>query len=396
MVQSGCGPDFVAPAAAYAAIYRQIVVTLQGAAAFPALRDQFYGLLVERGVAYEPRGEIPEVQMVAVELAEDADVEAILVGLRAQALVAAAEQNSPLRLGQVAPVNDPLYWDQWALRRISAEAAWAAAGPAPSVIVGIVDTGISTAHPDLAGHLWSDAAGNHGFNVIAGNHQVEDLDGHGTLLAGTVGAISNNGVGIAGTEWPIRLMALKFHDERTPPSAWLAALAIVWGVVRGARVINAAWDLGLPRQFLRPVIDFVGGPLFGAVFVAGAGNDGLDNDVMPTYPASYNLPNVVSVMASDEYDDRPGFSNYGPTTVHLAAPGVRVLSTHSYLATPQWRKYSGTSPACAHVASAAALVKALHPGWTPAQIRARLVATVDPSPHLRCVARGRLNLAQAI
>jgi subtilisin family serine protease len=334
--------------------------------------------------------------MVAVELAEGQDVKAILEHLRANVLVATAEQNRPLRLSQVAAVNDPLYWDQWALHRISAEAAWAAAGPAPSVIVAVVDTGISTTHPDLAGHLWTDAAGHHGFNVIALNHQVEDLDGHGTMVAGTVGAISNNGLGIAGAEWPIRLMAIKFHDERTPPSAWLAAFGIAWAVAQGARVITAAWDLGFPLRFLRDVIAFVGHPLIGTVFVAGAGNDGLDNDVLPTYPASHNLQNVISVMASDEYDDKPGFSNYGATTVHLAAPGVRILSTHSYLATPQWRMYSGTSPACAFVANAAALVKALHPGWTPAQIRARLIATVDPSPYLRCVARGRLNLAQAI
>jgi subtilisin family serine protease len=394
MTHSDCGPDFVAPDAPYAAVYRQIVVTLQGSAEFRVLRDRFYGLLED--VGYEPLGEIAALKMVAVELVEGEDVQAVLANLRAQTIVGTAEQNRPLRLGQVAAVNDPLYWDQWALRRISAEAAWAAAGPAASVIVAIVDTGISTLHPDLAGHLWSDAAGHHGFNVIAGNHHVEDLDGHGTLLAGTVGAISNNHLGIAGTQWPIRLMALKIHDERTPPSAWLAALAIVWAVPRGARVITAAWDLGLPLVFLRQVIDFVGRHPFRAVFVAGAGNDGLDNDVLPTYPASYDLPNVISVMASDEYDDKPGFSNYGAATVHLAAPGVRILSTHSYLARPQWRMYSGTSPACAHVANAAALVKALHPGWTPAQIRARLIATVDPSPYLRCVARGRLNLAQAI
>jgi len=394
MMQSDRGQNLIAPDAAYAVIYRQLVITLRGNAEFPILRNRLYELL--KGVEYEPLGEIPEFRMVAITLGPGEDVHAVLGTLRNHAIVATAEQDRPLRLGQVPPVNDPLYWDQWALRRISAEAAWAAAGAAASVTVAIVDTGISTGHPDLAGHLWSDAAGHHGFNVIAGNHQVEDLDGHGTLLAGTVGAISNNGVGIAGTQWPIRLMALKFHDERTPPSAWLATLAIAWALPRGARVITAAWDLGIPLDFLRQASDAAGHPPYRTIFVAGAGNDGLDNDVLPTYPASYALPNVISVMASDEDDDKPGFSNYGATTVHLAAPGVRILSTHAYLATPQWRMYSGTSPACAHVSSAAALVKALHPGWTPAQIRARLIATADPSPYLRCVARGRLNLAQAI
>lgn len=394
MTQDDHGPEVFAPDSAYGGIYRQVVVSLQGPAQFSVLRDQFFALLED--VQYEPFGEIDELKMVAIQLGEGEDVEEVLEDLRAHEIVGTADQNRPLRLSQAAVVNDPLFWDQWALRKISAPAAWPAAAAAPPVVVAIVDTGISTTHPDLVGHLWTNAAGHHGFNVIAGNHRVEDVDGHGTLLAGTVGAVSNNLLGIAGAGWPIRLMAVKFHDERTPPSAWYAALAIVWAVVNGARVINAAWDLGLPLPFLRQVIDFVGGPLFRAVFVAGAGNDGLDNDVLPTYPASYNLPNVISVMASDEYDDKPGFSNYGAATVHLAAPGVRILSTHSYLATPQWRMYSGTSAACAHVAHAAALVKALHPGWTPAQIRARLIATVDPSPYLRCVAGGRLNLAQAI
>jgi subtilisin family serine protease len=386
------GHEILTPVAAYAAIYRQIVASLVDTDDFPALRARFHELL--KDVRYRPLEDIPELRMVAVELAEGEDVGRVLERLQRNEIVKTAEQNRPLRLGRAAVVNDPLYPEQWALRQISAEAAWAAAGAAVPVVVAIIDTGISTAHPDLAGHLWNDGAGNHGRNVIAGNHQVEDMDGHGTLLAGTVGAISNNALGIAGAGWPIQLMAVKFHDARTPPSAWYGTVAIVWAVLHGAQVINAAWDVGLPLAFLRLAIQFAG--FAGVVFAAGAGNDGLDNDLLPTYPANYNLPNVISVMASDEEDDKPGFSNYGAATVHLAAPGIRILSTHSYLASPQWRMYSGTSPACAHVAHAAALVKALHPAWPPPQIRARLVATVDPSRWLKCVALGRLNLARAI
>jgi subtilisin family serine protease len=385
-------PELSDPVAAYAAVYRQIIVSLQDKAEFSRLLERFYGLL--KDVRYRRLGEIPELRMVAVELAEGEDVARILEFLQGDEIVETAEQNRPLRLSLVPPVNDPLYPQQWALPKISAPAAWAASGGAAPVVVAIIDTGISTTHPDLVAHLWNDGAGHHGKNVLAGNFQVEDLDGHGTMLAGTIGAISNNALGIAGAAWPIELMAVKFHDVRTPPTAWLGVVAIVWAVVHGARVINAAWDLGLPVASLRKAIQFAG--VAGVVFVAGAGNDGLDNDVLPTYPASYNLPNVISVMASDEEDDKPGFSNYGAATVHLAAPGVRILSTHSYYVNPQWRLYSGTSAACAHVAHAAALVRALHPGWTPAQIRARLIATADPSRWLRCVAGGRLNLANAI
>jgi subtilisin family serine protease len=109
--------------------------------------------------------------------------------------------------------------------------------------------------------------------------------------------------------------------------------------------------------------------------VAAAGNEGTDNDVLPTYPASWALPNVVSVMATNHHDDRPGFSNYGRNTVHIAAPGVGVLSTHYYLGAERWRNYSGTSAAAAQVTAAAALSSALKTGWPRF---AHLMASVDP------------------
>ena len=133
--------------------------------------------------------------------------------------------------------------------------------------------------------------------------------------------------------------------------------------------------------------------------------------MLPTYPASYggqpyNFTNVISVMASDfvsvrhaaDLDDKAPFSNYGKTRVHLAAPGVGVLSTDTHFAANpgRWKPYSGTSPACAHVAYAAAILKALNPLWTPLEIRDHLIASVDKSPWLACVAKGRLNLDRAV
>src|SRR5262249_10548248 len=154
--------------------------------------------------------------------------------------------------------------------------------------------------PDLLTHLWDDGAGNHGFNVLTLTNNVEDMDGHGTLLAGTIAAVSNNTIGIAGSPWPISLMAVKFHDVRTPPNAVNALIAIFCAVLSGAKVINAAWHLGMPRDFLKVAIEFANAR--GVIFVAGAGNDGLDNDnsvMQPTYPASYLVDNVVSVMATN-------------------------------------------------------------------------------------------------
>jgi subtilisin family serine protease len=396
------------PPPTYEEIYRQIAITLRASDDFAKRCNESYALL--EGVQYKKLIEVKEMRLVAIQLEPSEDIGHVLEGLRRSGIVEAAEQNRVLRSSQV--VNDPLYWDQWALGRMGAEPAWQHALAtldlgAPGVVVAILDSGIHTGHPDLAGHIWDDGAGRHGFNLLTSTFDVSDTHGHGTLLAGTIGAVSNNATGIAATEWPIRLMAVKFLDIRTPPTALSGALAIWWAVTHGAKVIAAAWGIGIPLVFLRVAIWFAN--LAGVVFIAAAGNDGLDNDRLPTYPASYGgppfaLPNVVSVMASDfvsiresaSYDDKAWFSNYGQTTVHLAAPGVGILSTQAYFGRPRWRAYSGTSAACAHVAYAAALLKALNPAWSPSELREHLVASVDKSPWLDCVAEGRLSLDRAV
>jgi subtilisin family serine protease len=384
----------------YEQIYQQIIVTQPKGGTARELNDTVRSVLGGAQIKFHRIGRIDELGISAIQLVPGADVPRALGLLRGAGKFRAVEQNRPLRL---QAVDDPLYWDQWALRRMAAEPAWAHAlrtldPAAPGVIVAVIDSGINTAHPDLAGHLWDDGAGHHGRNLLTDTFDVSDADGHGTLLAGTIGAISNNATGIAAAEWPVRLMAVKFHDVQHPPNAWSGANAISWAVTNGARVLNGAWGVGVPFFCLRTALEFADAN--DAVFIAAAGNDGLDTDELPTFPAAYgappyNLPNVISVMASDADDDKAWFSNYGATTVHLAAPGVGVLSTHSYFGTPQWRPYSGTSPACAHVTYAAALLKAMNPRWTPTQIREHLVASVDNSPWLKCVAHGRLNLDRA-
>jgi subtilisin family serine protease len=343
-------------------------------------------------------------------LAPGKDVEAVCNHVISVGVAVTAEQNRVLHSAQVnAPVvNDPLYRHQWALPQIGAEPAWlrarAIVNPnAPGVVVAVVDSGIQTAHPDLVNHLWDDGFGNHGFNTITGGGNVFDGDGHGTRLGGVIGALSNDAVGIAAAEWPLRLMALKFIDIRNRPNAWSGAQAIVLALLGGADIICCAWGVGVPFEILRLAILLANGwgPT-GVVVVAAAGNDGLDNDLLPTFPASYPAcPNLVSVMASDRGDDRAWFSNYGLATVHLAAPGVRVLTTDTYFGAPQWREFSGTSASCALVTYAAALIKTINPGWSPTQIRDHLVASAVPSPvypgpWLRCVSLGRLSLDRAV
>ena len=263
----------------YAEIYRQIAIILPEGGEFEKQKLEVYKIL--EGVDYETLSEVPDLRLVAIQVAPGEDLSRILVDLRrARDVVETAEQNRVLRPSWV--VDDPLYRHQWALWRIGAESAWQHALAtlnlvAPGIIVAIVDSGVHTGHPDLAGHLWTDGAGHHGRNLLTNTFDVSDTDGHGTLLAGTVGAISNNATGIAAAEWPIRLMAVKFLDIRNPPTALSGALAIWWAVTHGAQVITAAWGVGIPSPILQVAIWFAN--VFNVVFVAAAGNDGLDNDV---------------------------------------------------------------------------------------------------------------------
>jgi subtilisin family serine protease len=397
----------------YAEIYRQIAIIGVHGGDFERLKLEVDKIL--DGVEYVTVADVSELRLLVIQVAPGEDVAQALADLReAKGVVESAERNRVAQSFFV--VDDPLYRHQWALGRIGAEPAWqhalATLNPAaPGVIVAIVDSGIHAGHPDLAGHLWDDGFGHHGFNVLTNTFDGgTDRDGHGTMLAGTVGAISNNMRGIAAAEWRVQLMAVKFLDTHTPPTPVYGALGVYWAAKLGARVIVAAFGVTTPSPILALAIAYANAR--DAVVIAAAGNDGLNNDVFPTYPASYggppfNLPNVVSVMASkrpdydalgalDLRDDKAWFSNYGRVGVHLAAPGVDVLSTGTYFGTAQWRAYSGTSPACAHVAYAATLLKALNPTWKPKDIRDHLVASVDWSPWLACVSRGRLSLDRAV
>ncbi|MBM4442569.1 MAG: S8 family serine peptidase [Candidatus Rokubacteria bacterium] len=308
------------------------------------------------------------------------------------------ERNRAMRVSAIP--DDPLYGEQWALRRIGLEEAWHSiqTPPASAVTVAVVDSGTATAHPDLAGALWTNLLPTigdyHGARFIGmvQDGAIEDDDGHGTRLAGTIAAVTNNAGGIVSAGWPaaISIMTLKFFDLTTPPSSASAAQAIAYAVRERARVINLSWDVGMPLDVLRVALDYAAAQ--DVVVVAAAGNDGTDNDELPTWPANYSMGNLISVMATDVYDDRASFSDYGATTVHLAAPGVGVLTTDLTLSSlAQYRGYGGTSAACALVSAAAALLRALNPGWPASLVREHLMASADVLPSLQTFAGGRLN-----
>ncbi|HUR57743.1 MAG TPA: S8 family serine peptidase, partial [Opitutaceae bacterium] len=236
----------------------------------------------------------------------------------------------------------------------------------------------------------------HGINVLNGTGNPADDWGHGSHVAGIVGAVTNNGVGIAGVAWRVKIMACKFIDPAGNYSVSDAIKCIDYARLNGARIINASWgnysftSVALQNAFaaLRNA---------GIIVTAAAGNDANNNDLVPLYPASYAFDNIVAVAATDRADARAGFSNYGATSVDLGAPGAPVFSTwagndHDY------RYNDGTSMAAPHLAGACALLWTRFPNDTHQQIIDRILTTVDPLPTLagRTRSGGRLNLAAAL
>jgi thermitase len=298
--------------------------------------------------------------------------------------------------------SDPLYREQWAWKKMEAEAAWSRLREARRAqpTVAIVDWGVQRDHEDLDYDLVS------GDRVIPPyNGDFSDDYGHGTMLAGTIGARANNDRGGRGAVPSARLMAIKFIDVHTPPISKYAAEAIKCAVDGGAQIINASWDVGLNSPDLRGAFEYAATK--GCLLVVAAGNDGSDNKRYPAFPASFGFPNMIVVMATDRRDQKPGFSNYGEN-VDLAAPGVDIVTTSPYLCpppvsssrsyNPAYRSYTGTSPAAAHVSGAAALLLSIDDRWRPEEIREHLIASADPVTNLEgiCRAGGRLNLKRAV
>ena len=244
----------------------------------------------------------------------------------------------------------------------------------------MIDTGVDYNHPDLAANIWTnpgeiagdgiDNDGNgyvddvHGYDFINNDGNPMDDHGHGTHVAGTIGAVGNNGLGVAGINWNVQIMALKFLDATGSGSTSDAIEALNYAVANGAHDLSTTVRAAIrTRRALYDALSDAATPAM--IFVAAAGNDGANNDQTPFYPAGYDLDNIVTVAATDRNDQLASFSNYGATTVDLAAPGVDILSTKPNSA---YQTSSGTSMAAPHVAGVVALVRGLHPDWTYRQV----------------------------
>ncbi|HEX5036236.1 MAG TPA: S8 family peptidase [bacterium] len=349
-----------------------------------------------------------------------------LSDLEAQGAVAGVEDGSDIQL-EALP-NDPMVdvqgWITGDHVDIGALEAWDLTTGNGAVVVAIIDTGISADHPDLVPNLWTnpnEVAGNgkdddhdgytddiHGYDFWGDDNDVTDDNNHGSHLAGIIGAAGNDAFGVTGINWNVRLMPLKFTDEHGAGTSALAIEAINYAIEHGARVINASWTLKIDGgsssgrweqgDLLRQAIDKAGEA--GILFVTASGNQfktyqGLNIDTDPVYPASFANDNMIAVAALDSDGTLADYSNYGPATVDIAAPGSGIYSTGAH---GNYAVMSGTSIATAFVTGAAALVLSVDPNLTWDQVKAILEDATEGEITLngKIITQGSLNLYNAL
>jgi subtilisin family serine protease len=315
-----------------------------------------------------------------------------------------------------ATPNDPKYLDGtlWGLNNtgqnggtagadIDAPEGWDVLTSASNIVVALMDSGIRYTHQDLASNMWVNPVdGSHGWNAIATNNNPNDDNGHGTLIAGVLGAVGNNGIGVVGVAWQVQMMACKCLNSSNTGSDSDLIACIDFARTNGARIINASLDsTGVSLAVSNAIVSARDA---GIIFVASAGNNAANIDVTPHYPACYNIDNIVSVAYTTRTDALGSFSDYGAMNVALAAPGDQMYSTYSasdssyYPPSGLGINLAGTSFAAAYVSGACALLMAQYPSDSYQEIISRLLNSTDPLPSLtgKCRTGGRLNLRKAL
>jgi subtilisin family serine protease/DNA-binding beta-propeller fold protein YncE len=316
--------------------------------------------------------------------------------------------------------DDPSFPTLWGLRNtgqtggtpgadIDVERAWDATTGSRAVVVGVIDTGIDCGHPDLAANIWTNSGevpgngidddGNgyiddvRGWDFVNDDNDPTDDHGHGTHVAGTIGAVGDNAVGVAGINWEVSLIPLKFLASNGMGSTADAVAALDYATLMGADVTNNSWGGGSFSQALLDAI--LSAAAADSLFVASAGNDGTDNDFVPHYPSSYEAPNVVAVASTDDDDNKAISSNFGASTVDLGAPGVGILST---LPGGSYGFRSGTSMAAPHVTGVAALIRSIVPGFRVDTLKRAILDFAEPIPALAGITAtgGRLNAFNSV
>lgn len=317
--------------------------------------------------------------------------------------------------------NDPRYNELWGMNNtgqtggtadadIDAPEAWNISTGSSEVIIGVIDTGVDYNHEDLAANIWTnpnevpgngvDDDGNgyiddvHGINSITGTGNPMDDHYHGSHCSGTIGGVGNNGKGVVGVNWTVKIIGLKFLDSGGSGATADAIECInyaIWLKNHGTniRVLSNSWGGGGFEQSLHDAIAAAGN--VGILFTAAAGNNyGSNNDTTPFYPATYDCTNILAVMSTDHNDAVSDFSNIGATTVDLAAPGTNILSTFP---NNSYSSISGTSMATPHVSGVAGLLLSVNDLLTVQELKDYLMNYGDAKSSLsgKCVSGKRLN-----
>jgi thermitase len=334
----------------------------------------------------------------------------LLRRLRDDARVRYAERD--FLVAASAQPDDPLYAAQYGLEQpssadVAAPLAWDQQTTCSKLAV--LDSGIDKDHPDLKPNVWvndGEKKGNdkddddngyvddyYGADIIDGKGSAIDENGHGTHVAGIIGAAGNNAIGVSGLCWRTTIIAVKFLDARGRGGTADAVSAIQYAVRRGAKIVNCSFGSSSKSEALHDAVRYAKDK--GALLVVAAGNDGDDLERKPAYPASFTDGNILTVAASTATDGLAGFSNYGATSVDLAAPGDAILST---LPGGGYGIKDGTSMAAPLVAAAAALLRKVDSELSFSELKAALRDRVDRGPAFsgRVVSGGRLNVRLAL
>ncbi len=346
-----------------------------------------------------PNTNILVVQKGSVELTTTA-----ISQLSENPMVELVEPNYIYRV-EMSP-NDPFFGKLWGMQNtgqsdgktngtagidIDAVRAWDITQGSSEVVVAVIDTGIDYTHPDIKENMWvnqAEANGQagvdddnngyvddvYGFNFVDANKPTAnpmDDHGHGTHCAGTIGGRGNDGTGVVGVNWNVKLMAIKFLGGDGGGTLEGAIKGIDYATKMGAKIMSNSWGGGGQSELLKQAIERANAA--GVLFVAAAGNDSANNDSSPHYPSNYEVPNVLSVAAIDNNGKLASFSNYGKKTVHVAAPGVNIYSS---VAGGKYVYMSGTSMATPHVSGVAALLLASDLTLTNDQLKQRLISSV--------------------
>ena len=281
-----------------------------------------------------------------------------------------AEPNFLISKEDLTP-NDAQFNEQWALRNtgqnggqfgadINAGGAWSTTTGSKDTVIAVIDSGIDFTHPELKNNQWTNtnptANGDlHGWDYVADNGEIKDEQGHGTAVAGIIAAEGNNAVGISGVMWRASLMSLRVLDNTGTGEVANAVEAIDYAVTRGAQVINLSWGTAGESLALKDAIQRA--IRRNVIVVCSAGNSGNDLSVTPYYPASFNLKGLITVGASDNFDQLASWSNWGTESVSVAAPGTNIATTR--MGGGYWN-VSGTSAAAPVVAGIAGLMKTIN------------------------------------